>query len=273
MAQDPYIIKNPPKYKPTNNKVKYLVEIITEVKNNTSSKTYDLAIEYNTSHQFLWTVSNLKINHSKIFSKVEELYLKANTPLLHLDFITNEFGTITHLMNNKDILKQWERTKEIISHEFSGAEVNQMIYQIDKIYQNEKLLMQAINKDLIVRLFFENFLNENLIYGGESYGNTNLTSYIQGLSIPIKIARHLQLEQNDLALKTNHTIDKINLNVATIKNKYNIEHLEPDEINYSRNAHVLLDYNSVWMKSAKVEQKFSVGEHYFKNKILILKSI
>ncbi len=274
--QDPYILKNPPKnYKPIPNNITYFVSIETQVNNESSVSTYNLEIEYSSGNEFVLKQTNAVLNNSKIKNKIEELYTKGLAPLNNIHFFTDEKGNITTIQNYKEIVKKWQHTKEVINNEFTGDPTFVIVKQLDQTYNNEKLLNSILSNDEVLQLFFNSFINDNLIYYGESHSSSNNSSLLLSTTIPLKKKSYLTYNSPNLELNATSKLDVNDIDLALFKNKFTstIENFDPNNLEISVETNAILDYHDLWIKKLRSEQNVTINDAYYKKKIINLQQL
>lgn len=277
MQQHPHILANPPKRQPVSGARTYKVTIQTKStgieKPVNSTLTYKLEIAYS-NHFITFKKTDVVINHSAIPSKINELYLKTAEPLSTIEFSCTEEGNIKNLYKHDFIIKQWKRIKNQISQEFSGQSVATLVEQLDKIYTNKQNLIQYINNDTVLKIFYQSFLNDYLVYYGKKSTLFTYTGILGNLPLSFTGVETLGFKNKQLHLQAHAQLDKKQINSTGIetyfKNKserFTIKHLTVE-----LQTDTLLDYEDVWINQSNFTQIVKT-ENYNQEKIVTLQQL
>ncbi len=272
MRQDPYILANPPKREPIANQKTYQVAIKTKItgmsKPVDSAITYSLNITYD-NHFFIFNKSNVVINGKPIPSKINEFYLKTAVPLHHIEFKGDKQGGIKTLYKHDKLLKTWQQTKRKVQYEFTGEPVTQLIKHLDTSYANKKELINTLNKDYVLQLFYRSFITDYLVYYGQS--NTTYTSVGLLGAIPLTFtgASTLGLKNEQLHLQINSSLNNKHANTKQLEQyfKHNAVPFNSNDLQISQHYRTLLDYETVWINHSTFTQIVQLGN--YKKEIIV----
>ena len=274
MNQDPYILANPPKRQPVSDKRTYNVSLQTSItgidKPVNATVTYTLEIEYS-DHFFTFKKTNVLVDGKVIPSKINELYLKTATPLDHIEFRCTKQGTIKELYKYEQLLKHWKQTKNQVTQEFAGKPVTQVIAQLDKVYNNKQTLIQRLSTNVVLQTFYQSFINDYLVYYGQSNTTFINTSILSTIALPFTGKKTLGLKDKQLYLQSDVNLNKATVDKAQLeayfKNK--VKDFSVDDLEIRIQNQTLLDYNNVWINQSTVTKTVEAG-NYKKNILLIL---
>ncbi len=277
MNQHPYILDNPPIKEPVSGTKTYNVSLQTKIEGieKTINSTIDYTFEITyTNHFFTLKKTNVTIDKKSIPSKINELYLKTMSPLDVVEFRCTEQGKVKKIYHHHQILKKWEETKHIITQEFVGTPVNEIITQLDKVYHNKKMLIERLNTNLILQVFYRSFLNSYLIYYGQSNSTFINTGILGSTPLPFKSKRKMGLKEEQLHLQMDAQIDKSNIDSGLLgiyfENQEKSFNLDDLKVNIKDDT--LLEYKGIWINQSTVNIITELND-YKKEIIITLQSI
>lgn len=230
MQKESYIIQNPPKKEPETGKQSYQYNLTMRSKESKKSFQHRVNIEYS-KELFSWTKTDFKVNHLTPSDKIDRLYTLLNSPLNTISLGCNQ-GIVNKLHNQKDIETKWKEVKRRIEAEYKGDIVKKLLAIYNKHYTSPKTILQYLQTNPILQLFYRNYLNDYLVYYGHSEISHNYYEEVSKPPVEIKGNKILSLTPSK-NLKLDYKGTSKGDNPLTITDS------------------IELDYDTIWIKQAK----------------------
>lgn len=194
-----------------NFKKAYTVEVIIEEHINDRNRiTYQVwveNIEVLPSGNYLSyvTMKNFLVNNREPDLVMEQLASKCRKPFETLILVIAKNGEILGLSNHADIVERWEKTKERLELEYSGAEFEKYVSLMDSAIRNPEAFLSKIKQDIFISQFFYPIYEEAFV----NYSKKNIEkikffniNYQIDMLLQIQDEGHLNEDESLVMLKT-----------------------------------------------------------------------
>lgn len=136
--------------------------------------------------------SNMLINETRDQSPINEMMLIAGELQSELELELSDSGVVLRILNWGQLQEKWIRLKEKITYTYKGNIVAPFIESIDRRMLDEKLFIQALDKDL----FFYYYLKG--VYGEYEHNTTGFNGQLSGIySKPLQVEKQNKLITKD----------------------------------------------------------------------------
>lgn len=281
MSQDPYIIENPPKRKPSWGTLLYDVTLVTNIEGNTPSvKTLNYTLSTHSPYEGCfekWKKTNIKIDGSSQYKIIDEIYLKVSEITNNISFNCTEQGILTDINDYQKIVKEWDALKQRIYKSYTGVVVENILVQMENNLHNYPLLKQLLNRDLVLQHLYSSSLNDYLIYYGKSTKQCQYTGVIDTIALPYLVQETLSTtEDKQLQLEQVGTLraNAIDANKLATYLVDKVSDVKTNAFNAKMQASIILDYKTILIKQAEITHTVWLADsNYKKTQTLTLKSI